>query len=283
MVANRLRPICSYQGGKQRIANQVVNALFEFGVNDDTQFYDLCCGSGAIALELVNRGVRPENIWMLDISSWGAFWSAISLGQFDIELFCRLISDIPDDKGHIQAHVERLSKQVIGANEAEIYPILQAASFGGKQILRNGKGWSNTSFRNYWQPTATSVRRSPVNPIQPMAKELQRRVLRVNQAMRGVNVLHADINVIFNHKIQSNSIVYVDPPYENSTGYAFDFDLNLFIDRFRQHFKAPLIVSEGRALNDSALQLRLNGARGGITGSRKRKREEWLSFFCPTH
>ena len=58
---------CSYQGGKQRLAKKIVDIIFEQNeINEDTKFYDLCCGSGAITLELINRGIHPSNITMVD-------------------------------------------------------------------------------------------------------------------------------------------------------------------------------------------------------------------------
>ncbi|WP_230988293.1 DNA adenine methylase [Bathymodiolus japonicus methanotrophic gill symbiont] len=72
-MSSLLRVPCSYQGGKQRIAAQVVDHLLEAAPNHNSRFYDLCCGSGAVSIELVNRGVEPSRIWMLDISTWGFF------------------------------------------------------------------------------------------------------------------------------------------------------------------------------------------------------------------
>ena len=73
-MSSILRVPCSYQGGKQRIASQIVDVILESLPSENTQFYDLCCGSGAISIELVNRGIDPKSISMLDISSWGTFW-----------------------------------------------------------------------------------------------------------------------------------------------------------------------------------------------------------------
>ena len=69
----QLRVPCAYQGGKQRIAKQIVDVLLSLDHNENTVFYDLCCGSGAISIELVNRGIKPSQIVMVDLSSWAAF------------------------------------------------------------------------------------------------------------------------------------------------------------------------------------------------------------------
>ena len=58
---------CTYQGGKQRIASQIVDELTK-NSTEQTRFFDLCCGSGAISVELINRGILPSNVVMLDVS-----------------------------------------------------------------------------------------------------------------------------------------------------------------------------------------------------------------------
>jgi len=274
-----MRVPCSYQGGKQRIAAQIVDHLLEAASGPNSKFYDLCCGSGAVSIELVNRGVDPSRICMLDISSWGIFWSAIGSGRFKMDVFNQLLSELPSDKRDIKAHMSALSSLSVDDHEVELYPLLQACSFGGKQIWRNGERWANACFRDYWEPTATSVRRSPANPMQPGQTELQRRIHALVNGMKGVTCLNVDIMTILNAPLPSDAVVYIDPPYQNTTGYAFGFDLASFIDRFREVNQIPLFISEGIPLNDNAQMLIFGGANGGISGTRKRKHQEWLSRF----
>jgi site-specific DNA-adenine methylase len=274
-----MRVPCSYQGGKQRIASQIVDNLLAAAPSSDSRFYDLCCGSGAVSIELVNRGIDPSRIWMLDISSWGAFWSAIGSGTFKMDVFDRFLSELPSDKRDYKAHMLALSALPVGETEIELYPLLQACSFGGKQIWRNGEFWANTCFRNYWEPTATSVRRSPANPMQPGPTELRRRIDALTKGMKGVTAINMDIMSILNSSIPSDAVVYIDPPYKSTTKYAFSFDLTSFIRKFRKISQAPLFISEGVSLNENSLMLTFGGAKGGISGARKGKHQEWLSFF----
>lgn len=276
-MTHSMRVPCAYQGGKQRVAAQIVDHLLTAARGPNTRFYDLCCGSAAVSVELVNRGVEPERIWMLDLSSWGCFWSAIGSGKFNMELFEQYLSEVPDDKRLIKAHMAALSALPIGGREAELYPLLQACSFGGKQIWREGDHWVNACFRDYWEPTATSVRRSPANPMQPSPAELRRRIAALLDGMRGVTCHTTDIMTILSEPLPSDAVVYVDPPYQSTTGYAFKFDIKSFIKRFREINKIPLFVSEGVPLSDDALMLTFGGAKGGISGNRKGKHQEWLS------
>ena len=93
----KLIPPCSYQGGKQRLAKQIVDIIFEQNeINEKTKFYDLCCGSGAITLELINRGIHPSNITMVDNSDYGYFWNVIANNEFNLGIFTEIINKIPD-------------------------------------------------------------------------------------------------------------------------------------------------------------------------------------------
>lgn len=274
-----MRVPCAYQGGKQRIASQIVDLLLEASPGPNTRFYDLCCGSGAVSVELVNRGVDPSRIWMLDISSWGSFWSAIGSGTFDMDAFDQFLSKLPSDKRGFKAHMLELSALPVGDHEVELYPVLQACSFGGKQIWRQGERWLNACFRDYWEPTATSVRRSPANPMQPSPTELRRRIDGLVNGMKGVTCLNRDIMTVLDNPLPSNAVVYIDPPYQSTTKYAFSFDVTSFVSRFREVNQVPLFVSEGVPLSDNALMLNFGGANGGISGARKLKHQEWLSRF----
>jgi hypothetical protein len=137
----------------------------------------------------------------------------------------------------------------------------------------------NACFRDYWKPTATSIRRSPANPMQPSPEELRRRIDALVAGMKGVTCLHMDIMMVLSDRFPSNAVVYVDPPYKSTTGYGFDFDITSFINRFREAHENPLFVSEGIPLNDDALMLTFGGAKGGISGTRTGKHQEWLSRF----
>ena len=58
-MSKQMRVPCSYQGGKQRVAAQIVDVLLEASSDSSSVCYDLCCGAGAISIELVNRGIEP--------------------------------------------------------------------------------------------------------------------------------------------------------------------------------------------------------------------------------
>ncbi len=277
--AATLKVPCCYQGGKQRVANEIIDVIFanseEF--NAETQFYDVCCGSGAYTVELLNRGIAPENITMIDISSWGVFWKAVCSGTFSVTKFSKMLDDIPADKNKIKQYMTELAKREIGDNECYLYPILQSCSFGGKQIWREGDSWKNAFFRNYWEPTPTSKRQSPANPMQPSPRTLLSRITALTDACQGITCLNTDVSELFHLDVPKNAVIYVDPPYQDTTGYAYNFDLNEFIERCRSAIKSPVFISEKTALTPNAWRLSFGGPKGGITGNKSGKHEEWLS------
>ncbi|WP_230988295.1 hypothetical protein [Bathymodiolus japonicus methanotrophic gill symbiont] len=207
------------------------------------------------------------------------FWSAIGSGTFNMDAFDRFLSELPSDKRDYKTHMLALSALPVREEAIELYPLLQANSFGGKQIWLKGECWANACFRDYWEPTATSVRRSPANPMQPGPTELRRRIDSLVNGMKGVNAINMDIKTILSTSISSDAVVYIDPPYKSTTKYGFNFDLTYFINQFREINQNPLFVSEGVPLNDKSLMLTFGGAKGGISGARKGKHQEWLSRF----
>ena len=134
----------TYQGGKQRIAKNIIDIISKRNNGlKDKSFYDLCCGSGAITLEVYNRDIPFENLYMCDISVWGDFWKSIGDGTFLQEVFEIYLKNIPENKNDIKSYLEKIYMEspYDGVILSEVYRflLLQAGSFGGKQIwIENG-------------------------------------------------------------------------------------------------------------------------------------------------
>jgi len=280
VTESRLLPPCSYQGGKQRISQQVVDHILSNTTTDDsTTFFDVCCGSGAITAELLNRGVAPEQIVMIDISSWGALWVMIGSGQFELATFKGYLDLVPEDKTQIHAFATELATQPASVDEVYKYLVLQACSFGGKQIWRDGDVWRNAFFRRHWLPTASSVRQSPANPMQPGPQNLYERVAKLVDRAVGVRARQADVSAILLEDYDARSVIYVDPPYLNTTAYGFDFDIAQFVESVQAKNPATLFVSEAAPVSPEAIRINASGPRGGVSGNRRVAHEEWLSSF----
>lgn len=262
----------SYQGGKQRIADDIVSVILRYADVGDN-FHDLCCGSGAISVAMVNRGIKPQNITMIDASPWGLFWKKVGNGTFSLSKFKGYIDQLPKPE-QMQSFVKELSQQEASIDPECVFLILQAASFGGKAIWFNANKWQNCSFRNYWLPTEKSNRRSPVNPMMPMPNTLYSRVAIICERMLGVNGKWLDVRCAD----LDSGVIYIDPPYDGTTKYGSFFDLKQLLNLC----KAPCFVSEGKPLDGAKYTYKISSARkkGGISGERKiAPSEEWVSVF----
>jgi hypothetical protein len=269
-----LVPAVTYQGAKARIAPAICARLDRSGC---PLFYDLCCGTGSVAIEMVNQGFyAPHQIVMVDSGPWGLFWKTIGEGVFVLERFRRHLDAIPKDRSQIREHLIELAKQPVNSDAVYIFLILQAGAFGGKAVFFDEsdqfRRWANCTFRDYWQPTATSNRRSPVNPMMPMPDTLFERVGKLVNGMAAVKGLHQYAEFV---RPPGNALVYIDPPYEGTTGYGDTIDIPAYIGRLR----ARCYVSEGRALSPNAVCISTGRCKGGISGERKKANEEWLSPF----
>lgn len=261
----------SYQGGKSRLAKRTIDEWWP----TDAPFWDLCCGCGAISIEMVNRGYPTEEIRMVDAGPWGMFWREIGDGTFSLGTFSDYVAEMPSDPRCIKGFLEELSRQPASIDTAEVFVLLQAGSFGGKAIWIADDRWRNTTFRSYWEPTATSSRRSPVNPMMPMPATLLSRLERTAEVMQGVVGLCADVLDI-EAQIEPGSLVYIDPPYDGTTAYGHALDVVPVARRLASG--SAVFVSEGRPLSRHALRLSAGRAKGGISGDRAvRANEEWLS------
>lgn len=285
---NKLEIPCSYQGGKQRLAKQIVDIFYkENNIDDDTKFYDLCCGSGAVSLELINRGFNPNNITMIDNGCFGKFWQDIANDEFELNVFREEIDKLPSLE-NIQSYLKELSNQQVDEDKMVYhYLLLQAGAFGSKQIwIENGK-WKNNTFRNYWLPTATSNRKSPVNPMMPMPETLYSRVENiVNQISGCIVASKEDVFDTLNRldaeqkKGNKNVIIYIDPPYMNTTGYKDSFDIYEIRRKICNYYL--IYISEGLEMEhaDQTYLLSKGRTKGNISGDVKKKPvEEWLNVF----
>ena len=285
---NKLEIPCSYQGGKQRLAKQIVDIFYkENNINDDTKFFDLCCGSGAISLELINRGFNPNNITMIDNGCFGQFWQDIANGEFDLDIFKREIENLPNLE-NIQSYLKKLSDLPVDEDKMVYhYLLLQAGAFGSKQIWIENNKWKNNTFRSYWLPTETSNRRSPVNPMMPMPNTLYNRVEAIVEQLSGSIIASREsvFDAVYRideerNKGNKNIIIYIDPPYANTTGYKETFDIYSLEGQIWS--TSPIYISEGYKMQGASESYLLSVGRtkGNISGEAKKKpTEEWLNRF----
>ena len=277
---NELEAPVTYQGGKSRIANKIWDIIKSRNELQHKEFYDLCCGSGSISIQAINEKLPFIKINMIDFSVWGDFWESIGNNTFNLQHFQDYIKSIPKEKENIQKFLEDLSRKN-PFNETPLshvycYLVLQAGSFGGKQIWLKEQTWKNNSFRSYWMPTETSSRRSPVNPMMPMPETLFDRIKLVQDKMNGK--VHGKNENIENLEINlENAIIYIDPPYAKTTKYKNEFDILKLVKRIKTNDN-KIYVSEQMPLSHNSFLISDNRAKGSISGGSKGV-QEWLSEF----
>jgi hypothetical protein len=199
-------------------------------------------------------------------------WRLVGLGEFDVGRFEALCGQIPKDKSLVKGHMEELSRQPAHIDTPYVFVLLQAASFGSKAIWIEGDRWTNCSFRSYWMPTATSNRRSPVNPMMPMTETLLERVVVLCERMRGVTGHHLDVRDF----VPGPGVVYIDPPYRGTTAYGHDFDCPAYV----RSLSNRCFVSEGVPVSEKHFLISEGRDKGGISGEKTvRPNQEWLSVF----
>lgn len=280
-----LVPPCSYQGGKQRLAKQIVDIIYEQNnINEDTKFYDLCCGSGAVSIEMVNRGFYDSNITMVDASPWGEFYKGVGDLTFSPDVFKIYIDDIPKDitkiKDYAKEILKRPANEGLFRNMVYKFLILQACAFGSSATWVENNEWRKAGgLRDYWLPTETSNRKSPVNPMMPMPNTLFERVESICANMDNIVGICDDV---MNVQIEENSIVYLDPPYKNTQDYGYSLNCKEFIEKAKQIKGVRIYISEGCKMEGAkeCILLSEGRAKGNINGKlNKKPTQEWLNVF----
>jgi site-specific DNA-adenine methylase len=259
----------TYQGGKQRLAPVLLSAM---QVARDEPFDDLCCGTGSVSLALLEAG-HQGRVTLLDAGPWGHFWSEVATGKLDLDVLRRYCEAVPKELSRVPDFVREIEVQDPERDTVATFLLLQAAAFGGAAVwIEDGRWRRAGGIRTYWLPTATSNRRSPVNPMMPMPATLLARVRRLCEEIPGrIEAMHTDASEF----LADEGVVYIDPPYAGTSGYGKGLEVVPLARRQRTR----CFVSEGRPLGDGAVCLSRGVAKGGMNGSRSAAHEEWLTPF----
>lgn len=272
-----LVPPCGYKGGKRVLAKLIIPHLLQTKAD---HYFDLCCGSGAITLALVSAGIKPQQITMVEAGPWGMFWKKIADGSFSVEKVEKLLSERPNPKLVKDWVEEMVCKMPVSA---ETFLIIQAAAYGSTPAWWDGTKWrgdpsANRSYhaRPYWQPGPTSKEKKPRGTIFCPDKILSR-LTEIKNRCKNLNVFHGKVEDADLKK--TKAAYYLDPPYQGTTGYAFELD----VEKFIANGPRPLFVSEGRQLLGANPVMCFNKIRGGnVTSGSKNKakrRQEFLNCF----
>tara|TARA_Y100000052_G_scaffold1262_1_gene1027 strand:- start:956 stop:1798 length:843 start_codon:yes stop_codon:yes gene_type:complete len=267
----RLVPVCGYKGGKRRWSRQIADHLLSCSAEP---VYDVGAGSGAVSLSLIEAGLQPNNLIMIDSGPWGEFWKSGVTGELDTDLIERmLLHDRPEDPRQVR---EWVMNEVAQTYSPESFLILQAASYGSIPVWHDGQSWirgdagrsRGYSARGYWEPGPNSPETKPRPTIFTPEKIIDRLHAALD-ALHGCTVLHQCAeSVEF-----SPGVVYVDPPYVGTSGYQSHMD----VQHIRQRTTGPFFCSE-QSVQGSPDKVHVLGPRkrGALRGVQKRQKDELL-------
>lgn len=270
------RPPVTFQGGKQRLAPAIVDVL---ELRPDEPFYDLCCGSGAVTIEVVSRGHPTSLVGMVDDGPWGLVWEEVGAGRFSLDALRRVAAAVPERVEQQADFLRELRKQPVHVDTSAVFLILQAGSFGGMAVYFDGERWSSAGkrgdIRTAWRSKDDPTKHTAT--LMPCAAKVVRRMEVLCELLLGVGLDRGD----FYELADLDGVVYVDPPYAGTAGYggratpAYDFAA--FAAR---NPKASTWVSEARPLQGDAKRMAKANRQGGIRGKRAAPIEEWLTHVA---
>lgn len=264
MLRMRLQPPCAYQGGKRRQAPEIVRHMGAHAARD-VPFVELCCGGAAVSLELISRGKPPELVTLVDAGPWGLFWQAIGEGFFDVERMESIVRGMPEPCD-VPAWMREQTKTRCGAADVPyLFPLLQAASFGGKAVGWSEEiGWRSHGFIPHGKEHPTAMSCPPW--------VLLERVRKLAGSLRGISAFHDQARPAH---IGKTGTVYIDPPYAGATGYGGSLSDPV---RIGIGSERPCYVSERVALEPGARRI-LGRVTSKLSGRANVDTSEYLSLF----
>lgn len=293
-----LQPPIAYPGSKDYLASKILDILYaENKMGDDTQFYEVCCGSGAVSLSLVNKGFDPNNITMIDNSCIGEFWQSVANDEFDLNTFTSELDRVPiKDFKELKMYLENLSEQPVSYTDTLMiyhYLILQAGSYLGEPVSISDNAWQNVSFHDFQQPT--NKRQYVVSPMKPMPDVMYQRVADIVYQLGGcIKAFRGDacevldrVDMDIKRGVKS-IVVYINMPRKSTADC--DIDIHDLVPKITALGKEVVVYVSGRcALSNADRTYMLSQAKctakRGNTGVQRFKEqgkptiEEWLSKF----
>lgn len=261
-----LKPPCSYQGGKRRQAPEIASHLIAAG-GEHARYTDLCCGSGAVTLELVRRGIPPARCRMIDSGPWGDVWRLVAQGMFRPALLTTLADGVRD--GEVREFATHLSVEVPPAHPLAPYAylLLQSLSFGGTPIVEGAGRWVVNGICASREVDGYGVR--PWNPAPEIMAE---RLHAICSRLAGIDATRMRAEDV---RLETGDVVYVDPPYRGTSGYRDSLDIVALVQK---NPCARIFVSERAPLGTSAIPLKRR-RQSSLNVRNTRDAAEWLTAF----
>lgn len=248
-----MKPPVYYLGGKGRIASSIVDTIAP-----TETFVDICCGSGAVFLEVAARGVVPvSQITALDGGPWGDVWSAVGRGVFPhAELTRYAAAYAPETWQHTLDDIST-------APDLAAFVLTQAGQFGGLALDWTGTAWGPRRPRK--------MAGAGHLPSVPQPSVVVSRMQKICEKLHGMSAARVMVSPELVSHTPRGWCVYIDPPYKGTAGYGRVCDYMGVASAVGGAW-----ISEAVPLSEKAIRMSAN--RRALAGTTHNPREEWLSF-----
>lgn len=260
-----------YVGSKKKVSKKIAQIIAQnFGT--DKPVYDLFGGGGAVSLEFMLNGFEEVHYNELDEMTFAAFKTAL-YDDFDVrnlivtrdEFF--KIRDIEHDG---MDELKLLVNSFGNLRKTYIYSKLmsEAKTDLAKQIV-----WEERDWRRYYH--TETYKSSEIERIPQIERIKQvERIQKVEQ--KDLKLTNLDYDYFGN---LSGAILYLDPPYENSTNeYVEEFDSKEFYDWAYKMSKKNVVVISSYEVSDDRFEpvFEFESARSTLRGGNSGNRTEKL-------
>lgn len=274
----KLRPPCGYMGGKRRVSDEIAAQVL---AAQPSAFFDLCAGSGAVALSVIEAGYPPAQVTMVEGGPWGWFWRDVGQGTLDVDLIERMLTiEIPSDPKLVADWLQ--TDVALQPPSAATFLVLQSGSFGAVPCWWDGQRWRqanpehNRGYnpRKYWEPSGKSKETKPRGTIFNPHK-IVKQVSEIAERCRGLRGIHGCVNALDYSREPSGTTYFIDPPYEGDSGYGVALDVATFIASGPR----PLWVMEGREIPGASHAQLLGMRRGHNVNRNTARKPDYLNVF----
>lgn len=204
-------------GSKSKYASKITEFIWRYASRNRFPVYDVCCGSAAVAL------YWGRSVHLIDAGPWGTFWKLIhehNLKDFSfhfdrpMEDYARIWKELPVPNREDPEYAIR-------------FLLLQMSAFNGKPVGDELGKWSYPGIN----PKACSINKWR------QAWFLITRLKKAIESVHRINIHDFEFPV---------SNIYVDPDYEDTTGYGYTVDIDRFV---RDNDHCNIFVSHHKELS----------------------------------
>jgi DNA adenine methylase len=203
-----------YMGGKFNLRNKILPIILQNRTNSEQLYIEpFCGGCNTLAYVKGNRIGNDINLYLIEM------WKALQKGWKPKDFYTK------DEYLHIKNNIDHYEPHVVGW-------VGFNCSFKGKFF--NGYSGTIKTKTGY-------IRHYQTEAINAVSKQVE-----LLNNVKFTNLHYYEIS------IPNNSIIYCDPPYENTTKYKIDkFDHNMFWEWCREISKySDVYISEYNAPYD---------------------------------